>query len=70
MPEIIMFTLFVIAAVLCDFISKNVNERAPTVWAYCLMTVCALAVVYTVNMGMKFPSINDTMESAYRLIKK
>ncbi len=70
MSETILFVLFVTACVMCDIINRNAKENAAVVTAYCLLTICALAVVISLGLGVDVPNPNTVFETAYKMIVK
>ena len=64
-----MFLVFVIAGFLCDILNRNTCEGKVIITAYCLLTVCALAVVISVGSGFAVPSPNTYLEAALTLLK-
>lgn len=69
MQDIIMFFVFVIAGIMCDILNQNSHEGKVIITAYCLLTVCALAVVISVGSGVNVPSPNTYLEAALTLFK-
>lgn len=57
-----MFLIFITAGIICDIISLRSLHRKTVILAYCLLTVCGLAVVIMVGTGHAPPSPNDALE--------
>lgn len=55
MQDILMFGVFLIAGILCDILNRNCREGKIVITAYCLLTVCAMAVVISVGNGIEVP---------------
>ena len=68
MQDIIMFLIFVTIGIMCDILNRNVREGKVVITAYCLLTVCALAVVISVGSGINVPSPNTALKGAIKLL--
>ncbi len=64
-----MFLIFVLTGVMCDFLSHNTHEGKVIITAYCLLTVCALAVVISAGMGFAVPGPGTFLEATLTLFK-
>ena len=68
MNETVLFVLFAAACIMCDIVNRSTKERMTVVAAYCLLTVCALAVVVSIGLGFDVPSPNKVFETAYKMM--
>ena len=55
---------------MCDIINRNAKENSAVITAYCLLTVCALAVIISLGFGVDVPNPNTVFEAAYKMIVK
>ena len=70
MTDIVMFLVFVLAGIMCDFLGRNGRETRLVITAYCLLTVVALAVVISAGSGIEVPSPNIVLETGMDLLRK
>ncbi len=62
MKNIIMFAIFVFAGIICDIINIQSTRKKPVITAYCLLTVCALAIIIGAGSGHPPPGATDIVE--------
>ena len=70
MQDIVMFLVFVIAGILCDVLNRNCREGKIVITAYCLLTVCAMAIVISAGSGFDVPSPNAVLKAALGFFKQ
>ena len=68
MQDIVMFLVFVMGGIICDFLNRNSNENRLVITAYCLLTVIALTVVISSGSGFEVPSPNMALETGIKLL--